>query len=91
MKVRNPIRDLRVVEKRKTYIPHLLAIACLWLLAMSLSYSEEIEQEKERAIRIDREFTQCLRGEWRVVTEEGAHLGCMPVQIWEERHASAYK
>lgn len=79
MKTRNPIRDLRVIEKRKSYLPHLLAIACLWLLAMTMDYNDQAAAANERAEYIDKEFTDCLRGDWRAVTEQGVELGCMQV------------
>lgn len=88
MKIRTPIRDLRVVEKRTTYIPHLLAIACLWLLAMSMDAHDQAAMEAERAARIDAEFTACLRGEFRAVTQEGVEIGCLPVQINHPRKQS---
>lgn len=81
MKTRTPIRDLRVVETRQTYLPHLLAIACLWLLAMSMDYADAAAQAHQRATRINAEHTACLQGKWRAVTAQGVELGCLPVQI----------
>lgn len=88
MKIRTPIRDLLIVEKRKSHIPHLLAVACLWLLASSMDYAEQAAAAEERAARIDAEFTSCLRGEFRAVTEEGVEIGCMPVQVNTPRKKS---
>jgi len=76
----NSIRPVRVTESRWAYIPHLLAIALCWALAMTLDYHDQAAEANERAARIDREFTACLRGEWRAVTEQGVELGCWPVE-----------
>lgn len=78
-----PIRNLRVVESRKTYIPHLLIIALLWSLAMTMEYHDQAEQAREAAAQADKQFVSCLRGEWRAVTEQGVEIGCMPVQMNE--------
>lgn len=88
MKIRTPIRGLRVVEKRKTYIPHLLFVALVWVASMNEDYAIEAAQEAERAARIDAEHTACLRGEWRAVTQEGVEIGCMPVQTNHPRKQS---
>lgn len=79
------IRPVRVVDKRTTYLPHLLAVALLWALAMTLDYHDQAAAAHERAERIDREFTACLRGQWRAVTEQGVEIGCMPVERNEPR------
>lgn len=87
-----PIRPLFVAERRRaTYLPHLLLVALLWVLAMTLDYRDQANAAQERAERIDKEFTACLRGQWRAVTEQGAELGCLPVEILkpDEKRKSA--
>lgn len=49
MKIRHPIKPL--VIKPKSYIPHLIAIAALWAAAMTLDYSNQMENEREAATR----------------------------------------
>lgn len=78
-----PINRLKVVEDRKSYVPHMLAIALLWSLAMTLDYRDQAAAANARAARMDAEHTACLRGEWRAVTEQGVELGCLPVEINE--------
>lgn len=74
------IKPVRVVEARQTYITHLLAVALLWALAMTFDYRDQAAVAEARAERIDAEFTDCLKGKWREVTEQGVELGCMPVE-----------
>jgi hypothetical protein len=76
---------LVVVTKRSTYYPHLLAVLALWALAMTLDYHDQAAAANERAARIDKEFTACLKGQWRAVTDQGVELGCMPVQTNEPK------
>jgi hypothetical protein len=64
----------------KTYAISLLLIALAWGWAMERDYVEQGRAAIERAARIDAEFTDCLRGEWRAVTEQGVEIGCMPVE-----------
>lgn len=80
MKIRNPIRPLVTMERRKSYIPHLLTILLGWSLAMTLDFYDQKQQAEEEAARHERDFTSCLRGEWRTVTEDGVEWGCLPVQ-----------
>lgn len=58
-----PIRPVTVIESRRKYVLHLLIIAVLWAAAMTMDYHDQAATERERAERIDKEFTACLRGE----------------------------
>ena len=79
-----PIRPLRIVEQqRKSYLPHILTIACAWLAVMTMDYHEQAAQAHEVAERMNAEHTACLRGEWRATTEQGSELGCMPVEQFD--------
>jgi len=86
MKLRYPIRDLHVMEKRKTYIPHLLVVLLGWSMVMTWDYRDQKLHAEEVARKLDTEFAECLRGEWREVTEQGVHLGCLPVQRWDPKN-----
>jgi hypothetical protein len=47
-----PIKPMIVVEKdHKNYIPHVLAVAALWVAAMSLDAKDQAQQERESATR----------------------------------------
>lgn len=80
MKLRNPIRPLRVVERRKTYVPHLLAIGLLWALAMSMEYADETALANERADSMTSQFADCLNGTWRGITPSGEQIACLPAE-----------
>lgn len=80
-----PIRSVSVVDSRKTYLPHLLIVALLWSLAMTMDYHDQAAAAEARAQTAEREFVACLRGQWRAVTEQGVELGCMPVQTNERK------
>jgi hypothetical protein len=89
VKTRTPIKPVEVSARH--YWPHLVALLLCFLVVGALEYRDALAQaaHAERvAQRLDKEFAACLRGEWRAVTEQGAHLGCMPVQVWRERNKS---
>ena len=48
-----PIKPMIVVEKnhRRSYIPHVLAVAALWVAAMSLDAKDQMNMERESATR----------------------------------------
>lgn len=90
-----PIRPMQIIESEpigKRYWLHLAVIAALVALVHTMEYAEAMRMEAEnnaaRASKIDREFTQCLRGEWREKTVEGDEIGCMPVEINERMKQS---
>lgn len=76
-----PIRPM--IVKEKSYVPHLLAIACLWLAAMSMDYHDQAAAEAERAASWQAQHIACLNGEWRGRTESGAQIGCMKAETLE--------
>lgn len=80
MKIRTPIRPLRIVDRRRTYLPHLLAIALLWTLAMTLDYHDQAAAENERAESWKSQMSECLNGRWRGITSDGTQVGCMPAE-----------
>lgn len=88
MKFRNPIRRMAVVEKRKTYIPHLLTVLLGWSLAMTMDYNSQLHEAEEKYHEVDRAFTECLRGNWKTVTPDGVEWGCMEVQKFDPRNRS---
>ena len=48
-----PIKPMIVVEKghKKSYVPHILAVAALWVAAMSLDAKDQMDMEREAATR----------------------------------------
>lgn len=83
MKVRTPITPL--VVTRKSYLPHLLAIALLWSAAMTFDFYDQKNHAEDVARRLDSEFASCLRGEWRETTEQGVQLACLPVERFDPK------
>lgn len=78
MKTRNPIRPVTVVPTLKTYIPHLLVIALLWALAMTVDfYDQAIVAEEEQAHAVG-QLLDCMNGTARWSAEDGTEIGCMP-------------
>ena len=57
-----PIRPLRVTESRWRYAPHLLAIALLWAIAMTMDYRDQAETAQEQAQQMSAQMASCLRG-----------------------------
>jgi hypothetical protein len=87
MKTRTPIKPVEV--RARHYWPHLSALFACFLLAGTLEYHDAVaqaEHAEEVARKLDAEFAECLRGEWREVTEQGVHLGCLPVQRWDPKN-----
>lgn len=80
-----PITQMVVVEKRKTYWPHILGIALLWSLAMTMDYADQAAQAEERAQDMSRQMAECLNGRWTGRTESGAQIGCMPAETVDQR------
>lgn len=83
-----PIRPLRIVERRRTYLPHLLLIALLWSLAMTLDYRDQARSETERAERWKAQLAECLNGTWRGITPSGERIGCMPAETLKPENIS---
>ena len=84
-----PIRPMIIRERsRWRYVPHALAIVCLWLTAMTMDYHDQTQAAEERAARMNAEHTACLRGEWRAVTAEGIEIGCLPVETFDPKKGS---
>ena len=48
-----PIKPMIVVEDghKKSYVPHILAVAALWVAAMSLDAKDQMDMEREAATR----------------------------------------
>jgi hypothetical protein len=80
MRIRTPIRPVTGIEVRKTYWPHLLTILLLWFSAMTLDFYDQKIQAENVAAQHERDFTECLKGKWRTVTDDGTEWGCLPVQ-----------
>jgi hypothetical protein len=80
MKIRTPIRPLVPVERHKTYYPHLLIVAVLWMVTMTFDYYDQKLVAEAQAAKHEADFTECLKGKWRVETEDG-EWGCLPVQL----------
>jgi hypothetical protein len=80
MRIRTPIRPVIGIEVRKTYLPHLLVILLLWSIAMTFDFRDQKLQAEIVATQHERDFTECLKGRWRTVTEDGTEWGCLPVQ-----------
>lgn len=89
MKIRTPIKQMRVVSRRQTYIPHILFVLLCWSLAITFDYHDQAETAKAIATQHEREFTECLKGKWRTVTPDGKEWGCLGVEMndpkWRER------
>ncbi len=88
MYLRTKIRPLLVMEKRKSYIPHLLAVLLGWSLAMTLDFYDQKRAAEERYAEVDMALTQCFKGEWRTTTEDGVEWGCLPVQRFDPKNKS---
>ena len=75
-----PIRDVKVVESRKNYIAHLLAVALLWSLVMTLDYHAQVADANERAESMTSQMAECLNGTCRGVDNEGTYVGCLKAE-----------
>jgi hypothetical protein len=75
VKYRNPIKP--VIVTRKHYWPHLSALLVLALVAGTLEYRDV----KAAAEEAERQFIECLRGEWKTTTAEGDETMCYPVEV----------
>ena len=80
-----PITKMVVIEKRNTYLPHILCIALLWSVAMTMDYADQAAQAEERANSMTRQMAECLNGRWIGRTESGSQIGCMPAETVEPR------
>jgi uncharacterized membrane protein YfbV (UPF0208 family) len=65
-----------VPRSRFKYVPHILAIALLWSLVMTMDYYDQAQSYSEQ-------LSQCLNGTWRGVTPSGAQIACWPAEINE--------
>ena len=75
------MNEMRIVPKWQTYIPHILAIALGWALAMTMDYADEAAEAQQQALRASNDFASCLRGEWRYKSPSGDEFGCYPVEL----------
>ena len=89
MKISNPIRPVVIVERRKTYIPHLLAIGILWATAMTMDYADEAAEAQAQAKDMSAQMAECLRGEWRGITPSGEQVGCLPAETLKPEERSS--
>ena len=89
MKSSNPIRPVVIVERRKTYIPHLLAIGLIWVGVMTWDYHDQVAIERENAQRMSAAMVDCLNGTYRATASDGVQIGCMPAETLkpEERNS----
>jgi len=79
---------VRIVPAWQTYLPHILVIICLWLLAMNMDYADEAAQAEQKAASMSQQMAECLNGRWRGVTPSGEQIGCMPAQTFNQSQAS---
>ena len=80
-----PIRQMRVVERRQTYWPHLLAIACLMLLAMTMDYHDQATAAKASAADMSAQMSACLRGEWKGTSADGVQIKCYEAEAFDPK------
>jgi len=78
MKTRTPIHP--VVIRRKSYLLHLIIIAALLLLAMSLDYRIELVQAQAATVASDARLLDCLNGTARWRSADGTETGCMKAE-----------
>lgn len=83
-----PIRPLRVTESRWRYAPHLLAIALLWAIAMTMDYHDQADRANARAEQMAEQMARCLNGTWRGVTPSGEQIACMPAETYNPERGS---
>lgn len=93
MKTRTPIRPMHVREK--SYLPHLLAIGCLWGLAMSMDYADKAAAAEENAAQamqeadsLQKQMIDCMNGTWRGSTASGAQIACYKAEVLEAKERS---
>ena len=79
MKTRTRVKPVEVTAKH--YWPHLAGLLACFLLAGTLEYRDA----KAAAQQAEQQFIECLRGEWKYVTEEGDEIMCYPVEVLKSR------
>jgi hypothetical protein len=77
MKTRYPIRPMTVVPSVKTYIPHLLVIALLTALAMSLDFYDQAVVAEEMQAEAVAQLLGCMNGTQQWQAEDGTEIACM--------------
>ena len=82
------MNNLRIVPAWQTYLPHILIIALLWSIAMTMDYHEEAAQAEMQAEQMSRQMAECLNGQWRGITPSGEQIGCMPAQTFNQTQES---
>ena len=88
MTISNHIRPVVIVERRKTYVPHLLAIGLLWATAMTMDYADEAAEAQAQAKDMSAQMAACLNGRWVGVTASGEQVGCMPAETFKPEERS---
>jgi hypothetical protein len=74
---------MRIIERRRTYLPHIVAIGLLWAIAMTLDYHDQASEAQAQSAAMSAQMAACLRGEWRGRTENGEQIGCMPAETFK--------
>ena len=66
--------ELRIVPRWTTYLPHILLIALLWSIAMTMDYHDEVAQAEEQAQQMSRQMAECLTGTYRATASDGVKI-----------------
>ena len=82
------MNKMRIVPAWQTYVPHILIIALLWSLAMTMDYAEEAAEAQASAASMTQQMAACLNGEWRGISADGTQIGCMPAQTYNAKRGS---
>ena len=80
MKIRNPIRPVRTVPRHRLLYPYLGFALTVFSSLWTYDLYVQAEEARHWAEKHEKDFTACLKGEWRVTTEDGTEWGCLPVQ-----------
>jgi hypothetical protein len=83
------MKKMRIVPAWQTYLPHILLIALMWSIAMTMDYHDEAAQAEQSAQQMSRQMAECLNGQWRGVTPSGEQIGCMPAETFKPEHRSS--
>ena len=79
-----PIRNMRIIESRWEYVPHLLVIMLLWSVVMTMDFYTEVGEANERAENMAAQLAECLNGTWRGRAQDGTRVGCMKAVAQKE-------
>jgi len=76
------MNKMRIVPAWQTYLPHILIIACMWLLAMSMDYADAAASAEAQAQDMSAAMAACLRGEWQGTASDGVQIKCYPAETF---------